>query len=495
MVGPDVGGGFGVKDHLYEDEALVCLAALELGRPVKWIEDRRESLTVTAQARDHVMDVEVAYANDGTLLGLRTHGVRDTGATFSVFGPGPAMSLASNLPGPYRWQAVRTTGPVVVTNKVPLGAYRGFGQPQAAQVRERAVELVADRLGMDPVELRLQNMLGPEDLPFQSRTLLTYDTGDYPASLRRAAELIRSGPEPPDDGRARGIGFSCYCRAVQRGPGGHEQAARRRRRHVRDGHRAHGAGRKRSAHRRDQPYYALKLDNVAGKLPGQGEYAKAEPLYRQALAITRRCWGDHPAYATSLNNLAGLYQGRVSTRRPSRCTARPWRSRGRRSGEDHPDTARSLQQPGHAVPGHGGLREGRATPPPGPGGHSGRPRGGPPRSTPPACNNLALLYQHGRVREGRAAAPAGLEMYRKALRGGPTRYATSLNNLARLYLASGEYAKAEPLYRQALEVKRTAAGEGPPGHCHRPEQPGPAVHGHGGVRQGRAGSTAGAGDQ
>jgi carbon-monoxide dehydrogenase large subunit len=218
VVGPDVGGGFGVKDHLYEDEALVCLAALELGRPVKWIEDRRESLTVTAQARDHIMDVEVAYGDDGTLLGLRAHGVRDTGATFSVFGPGPAMSLASNLPGPYRWKAVRNTGPVVVTNKVPLGAYRGFGQPQAAQVRERAVELVADRLGVDPVELRLQNMLGPEELPFESRTHLSYDSGNYPAALRRAAELIRSGPEPPDDGRARGIGFSCYVELSSVGP-------------------------------------------------------------------------------------------------------------------------------------------------------------------------------------------------------------------------------------------------------------------------------------
>ena len=218
VIGPDVGGGFGVKDHIYEDELMVCLAALELGRPVKWVEDRRESLTVTAQARGHVQDVEVAYDPDGTLLALRTYGVRDAGANLSIFGAGPHVSLAANLPGPYRWQAVRATGPVVVTNKVPSGAYRGFGQPQAAMIRERAIDMVADQLGLDPVELRRRNMLGPDDLPFTTRTSLTYENGDYPANLARAAELMEAGPPPPADGRSRGVGFSSYVELTGVGP-------------------------------------------------------------------------------------------------------------------------------------------------------------------------------------------------------------------------------------------------------------------------------------
>ena len=218
VIAPDVGGGFGVKDHIYEDELLVCMAALELGRPVKWVEHRRESLSVTAQARGHIQDVEVAFDSGGQLVAIRTHGSRDAGANLSIFGPGPHVSMAANLPGPYRWEAVRATGPVVVTNKVPAGAYRGFGQPQAVMIRERAIDMVAADLGMDPVELRRRNMLESEDLPYKTRTLLNYDSGDYPAALARAAELIRADSQPAVDGRARGVGFSSYVELTGIGP-------------------------------------------------------------------------------------------------------------------------------------------------------------------------------------------------------------------------------------------------------------------------------------
>jgi carbon-monoxide dehydrogenase large subunit len=218
VVGPDVGGGFGVKDHIYEDELLVCLAAMELGRPVKWIEDRRESLTVTAQARDEQWEVEVAFDADGRLRGIRVHGRRNTGAYLSIFGGGPLATTGSALPGPYRWEAVRLTGQVVVTNQAPTGAYRGFGQPQAVFVRERAIEMVAHELGMDPVELRAKNMISPEELPYTTRTMLTYESGDYPSALRRTAELIRSVQDRPEDGRLRGVGFSSYVETSGVGP-------------------------------------------------------------------------------------------------------------------------------------------------------------------------------------------------------------------------------------------------------------------------------------
>jgi carbon-monoxide dehydrogenase large subunit len=210
VVTPAVGGGFGLKDHAYEDELMVVAAAVRLGRPVKWIEDRCEAMVATTHARDERFDVAVAYDGDGTLRALDVTGLRNTGAHFAVFGGGPLFTMASMLPGPYRWEAVRVVGHLVATNRTPLGAYRGFGQTQAALVRERAVDLVAAALGRDPVDLRLQNMLGPDELPYTSPMFLTYDNGDYPAALRRARELAESWPVPVDDGRRRGIGCAFY---------------------------------------------------------------------------------------------------------------------------------------------------------------------------------------------------------------------------------------------------------------------------------------------
>jgi aerobic carbon-monoxide dehydrogenase large subunit len=218
VIAPDVGGGFGVKDHIYEDELFVCIAALELGRPVKWVEDRYESLLTTHQARDEVHDVDVAFDLDGRLRGLRVRAVRNNGAYLSTFGGGPLFTMAGTLPGPYRWDAVRVECRVVATNLVPVGAYRGFGQTQSTFVRERAVELVARDLGMDPVSIRLANMIPAADQPYTVRTGITYDNGDYPANLARAAELARAWPPGPDDGRRRGVGYGCYVQMAAVGP-------------------------------------------------------------------------------------------------------------------------------------------------------------------------------------------------------------------------------------------------------------------------------------
>jgi carbon-monoxide dehydrogenase large subunit len=221
---PDVGGGVGQKDHVYDDELMVVLAAWRLGRPVKWIEDRFEHLVSTTHARDDHVDVEVAYDDDGTLRGLRLRADRDTGAHFAIFGGGPLFTMAGMVPGPYRWDAVRTDGRVVATNRTPLGAYRGFGQTQAVLVVERAVDLVARALGRDPVELRLQNMIEPAAFPYTTRTGITYDNGDHPEALRRARALAAAWPAPPADGRVRGTGVASYVQMAGIGPSAANQA-------------------------------------------------------------------------------------------------------------------------------------------------------------------------------------------------------------------------------------------------------------------------------
>lgn len=218
VIVPDVGGGFGLKDHLYEDEVIVAAAALDLGRPVKWVEDRSESLLATTHARDEIHEIEVAFDEDGTLRGLRVQSARNAGGRFAVFGGGPLFTVFGVVPGPYRWDAVRCVGQVVATNTMSTGAYRGFGQTQAACIRERAVDLVAGALECDPVELRLQNMIGSEELPYRTRTMIEYDNGDYPESLRRARQLMDRGPAPADDGRLRGIGYCCYVQMAGIGP-------------------------------------------------------------------------------------------------------------------------------------------------------------------------------------------------------------------------------------------------------------------------------------
>jgi carbon-monoxide dehydrogenase large subunit len=218
ILAPDVGGGFGLKDHVYEDEIMVVLAAVELGRPVKWIEDRNESLLTTTHARDETHDIEVAFDDDGTLRALRVHGRRNAGGRFSVFGSGPLFTALGISPGPYRWEAVRCIGQAVATTTMSTGAYRGFGQTQAAMIRERAVDLVARALGRDPVDLREQNMIRSDELPYQIRTHIVFDNGDYVRALRRAQELIESGPPAPDDGRRRGIGYCSYVQLAGIGP-------------------------------------------------------------------------------------------------------------------------------------------------------------------------------------------------------------------------------------------------------------------------------------
>jgi carbon-monoxide dehydrogenase large subunit len=225
VVAGDVGGAFGNKEQLYPEEVLVSLASIRLGAPVKWIEDRHESLLSTVQARDHAHEARLALDGEGRFLALHSRIVSNVGARPSNVGAGPALVSAAMLPGPYRFEAAGASFRAVLTNRPPTGAYRGFGMQQATWVRERLVDEAARELGLDPVELRLANMIGPEELPCRTRTNQEYDSGDYPRALRRAAELVREGAsQPSEDGRRRGIGFSSYVEFTGLGPVSMSQA-------------------------------------------------------------------------------------------------------------------------------------------------------------------------------------------------------------------------------------------------------------------------------
>lgn len=224
VIAPDVGGGFGPKDHVYPDEVLTCLAAMRLGVPVKWVEDRREHFTATVQAREQIHRARLAFRDDGRFLAIHTDLMGDLGAHPSNVGAGPAFVATGMLEGPYRFESAGARVRGIVTNKSPAGAYRGFGMQQAAWVRERLVDEAARTLRMDPAEIRRKNMIRRDELPYTSHTHQNYDSGDYVAALERAAESIRAGGAPAvDDGRRRGIGLSSYVEFTGLGPSAVQQ--------------------------------------------------------------------------------------------------------------------------------------------------------------------------------------------------------------------------------------------------------------------------------
>jgi carbon-monoxide dehydrogenase large subunit len=221
VVAPDLGGGFGSKEHLYPDEVLVCLAAMRLGRPVKWIEDRVEHFTATMHARDAIHYARLGLDDDGRFVAIASDVVGNLGAHPSNVGTGPFRISGTMLPGPYRFTSAGVTIRGVLTNTTPTGAYRGFGMQEAAWVRERLVDEAARELGMDPVELRLMNMLREDELPHVTPTFQEYDSGDYAEGLRGVRDLVAKSdlPAPVDGGRVRrGVGYASQVEFTGLGP-------------------------------------------------------------------------------------------------------------------------------------------------------------------------------------------------------------------------------------------------------------------------------------
>lgn len=195
VIAPDVGGGFGPKAVIYQEELIACALCRRLGRPVKWTETRCESMIATVHGHDQVHRARLGVRRDGTFLVLDDDFVIDNGA-YLPRGGRTANNVAAHLMGPYRFPAFRCRGEVVVTNKVPNIPFRGAGRLQATFVTERLVEAAARALGMEPVALRRHNLLRPDELPldrgipYRPGLPVAYDSGDYPALLARVEGLV-----------------------------------------------------------------------------------------------------------------------------------------------------------------------------------------------------------------------------------------------------------------------------------------------------------------
>lgn len=213
VIAADVGGGYGLKLGAYPEDVLACLHSMQLAAPVKWVEDRQEHFRATTHARESVHRFRIAATSDGRITAITDSYAADLGGQYSSFGPAQLSSYT--FAGPYNVTQAHVERLVSITNKTPIGAYRGYGQPEVNFARECLIDRLARRLGIDPLELRLRNLLGPEDLPFTNTSGAVYDSGDYPRCLRMAAEAIGyPGPRGEErrrpDGRLTGIGFSSF---------------------------------------------------------------------------------------------------------------------------------------------------------------------------------------------------------------------------------------------------------------------------------------------
>jgi len=229
MVEYDVGGGFGARGEFYPEDFLIPFAARLTGRPVKWIEDRRENLLATNHARDAECDLEIACTRDGTILGLRGHAFTDLGAYLRTVGATASRNITQVMSGPYRIPHIHIDVALLMTNKTPSGTYRAPGRFEADFFRERLLDIAARDLGLDRVDFRRRNLISEAEMPYPLAKVLVLDietecdSGDYQITLDRclsefdwAAKAKLQGRLI--DGRYHGVGIGCYLEGGGSGP-------------------------------------------------------------------------------------------------------------------------------------------------------------------------------------------------------------------------------------------------------------------------------------
>src|SRR5881409_4015318 len=229
VIAPDLGGGFGTKASGYPEDALIPIAARALGRPVKWIEDRREHMMGAAHARHQTHTIRLGARRDGTIVGLADRIWLDLGA-YNVWGVVLPYNTVAHLIGPYRIRDMKVDVRAVVTNKTPNAPYRGAGRPETVFAMDRIVDCLARELGIDPAELRRRNYIRPDELPYdfgmpyRDGNPLVYDTGDFPEALEQALEAAGYKEFRAEQTRLRaqgvyrGVGISGYVEGTAIGP-------------------------------------------------------------------------------------------------------------------------------------------------------------------------------------------------------------------------------------------------------------------------------------
>jgi aerobic carbon-monoxide dehydrogenase large subunit len=229
MVETDIGGGFGARGEFYPEDFLIPFAARHTGHPVKWIEDRRENLMAMNHARQAQVDVEIACARNGTILALRGHAHVDMGAYMRTNGAVAARNIAQFMAGPYRIPNIKLQSSLWMTNKTPVGTYRGPGRFETDFFRERLLDVVAKDLGIDRVELRRRNLIPAPDMPYRLPAIAPFpasdetDSGDYRITLDRCLEEFGWGDKAKlagklVGGRYHGLAVCCFIEGGAAGP-------------------------------------------------------------------------------------------------------------------------------------------------------------------------------------------------------------------------------------------------------------------------------------
>jgi len=229
VIAPEVGGAFGAKAQVFQEEVLVPLVASRLGRPVKWVETRREHFIATCHDREQVHAIRVGFHRDGVITAVDDHFASDMGA-YPIQGEGIPLNTIHHLCAPYRVRDYRGRSDNVVTNKTFSAAYRGAGRPEAAFVFERMLDIGARKLGLDPAEIRRRNFIRADEMPYRpgmkykDGSTICYDPADFPAAFDKALELLgydehRALQVTRSNGvRRLGIGVACYLQGSGLGP-------------------------------------------------------------------------------------------------------------------------------------------------------------------------------------------------------------------------------------------------------------------------------------